>query len=173
MGYETYTPLFHEICQKVNNAKDKSAKIIVLRQYRTAALEMFMKAALCPEVEWLLPEGDVPFIPNEAPEGTEHTLLSQAMAKVHNYVSLNRDKLKLPPVVGNADLNKVKREMMFIQLLEGLHEKEALLLIDAKNKVINKKYKGLNAATVCEAYEWNSNFEPQGAAGGSSSDWRS
>ena len=88
MGYETYTPLFHEICSKVNNAKDKPAKIKVLRHYRTAALEMFFKAALCPEVEWMLPDGDVPFMANEAPEGTEHTLLSQAMSKVHNYVRL-------------------------------------------------------------------------------------
>ena len=122
MGYETYTPLFHEICTKVNNAKDKGAKIVVLRQYRTKALEMFMKAALCPEIEWMLPAGDVPFIPNEAPEGTEHTLLSQSMNKVHNYVQLNRDKLNLDPVVGNPDLNRMKREMMFIQLLEGLHK---------------------------------------------------
>ena len=105
MSYETYTPLFHEICTKVNNAKDKPAKIKVLQKYRTKALEMFMKAALCPQIEWMLPEGDVPFIPNEAPEGTEHTLLSQAMAKVHNYVMLNRDNLKMAPVIGNPDLN--------------------------------------------------------------------
>ena len=32
MAYETYTPLFHEICTKVNNAKDKGAKIKVLTQ---------------------------------------------------------------------------------------------------------------------------------------------
>ena len=171
MAYETYTPLFSEICTKVNNAKDKGAKIKVLREHRTKALEQFMKAALCPEIEWLLPGGDVPFMANDAPEGTEHTLLSQSMAKVHNYVQLNRDKLKMPPVIGNADLNKTKREMMFIQLLEGLHENEALLLIDAKNKVINKKYKGLNAATVCEAYEWNPDFEPMEAAD-SKGDWR-
>ena len=173
MPYETYTPLFHEICLKVNNAKDKPAKIKVLQKYRTKALEMFMKAALCPEVEWMLPAGDVPFIPNEAPEGTEHTLLAQAMNKVHNYVRLNRDKLDMPPVVGNKDLNRMKREMMFIQLLEGLHEKEALLLIDAKNKAINKKYKGLNATTVCEAYGWNDNFEPlQAAPAKDNRDWR-
>ena len=172
MAYETYTPLFSEICKKVNNAKDKGAKIKVLREHRTKALEQFMKAALCPEIEWMLPAGDVPFMANDAPEGTDHGLLSQHMSKMHNYVQLNRDKLKMPPVIGNADINKVKREMMFIQLLEGLHEKEALLLIDAKNKVINKKYKGLNAATVCEAYEWNSNFEPLEAEP-SNSDWRS
>ena len=128
MPYETYTPLFHEICTKVNNAKDKPAKIKVLRQYRTAALEMFFKSALCPEVEWMLPEGDVPFIPNEAPEGTEHTLLSASMNKVHNYVRLNRNKRNLEPVVGNPDLNSMKREMMFIQLLEGLQRFEPTLL---------------------------------------------
>ena len=173
MPYETYTPLFHEICTLVNNAKDKPAKIKVLQKYRTKALEQFMKAALCPEIEWMLPAGDVPFIPNEAPEGTEHTLLSQSMSKVHNYVRLNRNKLNLEPVVGNPDLNRTKREMMFIQLLEGLHKNEALLLIDAKNKVINKKYKGLNATTVCEAFGWNENFEPMNAASGRDGrDWR-
>ena len=172
MAYETYTPLFSEICKKVNNAKDKGAKIKVLREHRTKALEQFMKAALCPEIEWLLPAGDVPFMANDAPEGTDHGLLSQHMSKMHNYVQLNRDKLKMDPVIGNPDLNKTKREMMFIQMLEGLHESEAHLLIDAKNKNINKKYKGLNAATVCEAYEWNSNFEPLEAEK-SNSDWRS
>ena len=77
-------------------------------------------------------------------------------------------------MVGNPDLNTMKREMMFIQLLEGLHEKEALLLIDAKNGAINKKYKGLNATTVCEAFGWNENFEPLNAAPTKSSggDWR-
>ena len=173
MAYETYTPLFSEICKKVNNAKDKGAKIKVLREHRTKALEQFMKAALCPEIEWMLPAGDVPFMANDAPEGTDHGLLSQHMSKMHNYVQLNRDKLKMDPVIGNPDLNKTKREMMFIQMLEGLHESEAYLLIDAKNKNINKKYKGLNAATVCEAFEWNANFEPLEAEKEGSSDWRS
>ena len=173
MAYETYTPLFSEICTKVNNAKDKPAKIKVLQKYQTKAFEMFMKSALCPEIEWMLPEGDVPFMANDAPEGTEHTLLSQSMSKVHNYVKLNRNKLNMAPVVGNPDLNTMKREMMFIQLLEGLHKNEALLLIDAKNKVINKKYKGLNATTVCEAYGWNPNFEPMDADRGKDNrDWR-
>ena len=95
------------------------------------------------------------------------------MNKVHNYVRLNRDTLALPPVVGNPELNRMKREMMFIQLLEGLHKNEALLLIDAKNKVINRKYKGLNATTVCEAYGWNENFEPkEGQTASHNRDWR-
>ena len=160
MAYETYTPLFSEICLKVNNAKDKPAKIKVLQKYRTPAFEMFLKSALDPRIEWLLPEGDVPFIENDAPEGTEHTRLSQAMLKGHNFVKLNREHLKMPDVIGNASLNRSKREMMFIQVLEGLHKNEAWLLIYAKDKQINKKYKGLNAKTVQEAYGWGPHFEP-------------
>ncbi|SVC76250.1 uncharacterized protein METZ01_LOCUS329104, partial [marine metagenome] len=69
---ETYAPLFHEIFTKVNNAKDKPKKVAVLRQYRTEALENFLMAAFNPSITWLLPEGNVPYIPNEAPDGTEH-----------------------------------------------------------------------------------------------------
>jgi len=159
---ETYTPLFSEICTKVNNAKDKPAKIKVLQHYRTPALEMFLKGALDPAVEWLLPEGDVPFMPNEAPDGTEHTRLSGEMNNMHNYVKLHRDRVGLDPVFGNPSLNTARREMMFIQLLEGLHQDEANLLIIAKDKKLSRKYKGLTANAVQEAYGWTDNFEPKG-----------
>ena len=51
MPERTYEPSFEEICTKVNNAKDKPAKIRVLREYRTESLEMFLKGALDPNVE--------------------------------------------------------------------------------------------------------------------------
>ena len=62
---ETYTPLFHEIFTKVNNAKDKPKKIAVLQKYRSEALENFLMAAFNPQITWLLPEGDVPYIEND------------------------------------------------------------------------------------------------------------
>jgi len=160
MPAETYTPLFSEICTKINNAKDKPKKIEILRQYRTPQFEMFLKAALDPNVEWLLPEGDVPFIPNEAPDGTEHTRLSQQMNICYNFVKLHRDKYNLPPVVGNPRINGPRREMLFIQMLEGLHQDEANLIIMAKDKKVSKAFKGLTAKAVQEAYGWSENFEP-------------
>ena len=163
MPEETYVPLFSEICTKINNAKDKPKKIGVLRHYRTPAFEMFLKAALDPNIEWLLPVGDVPFMANDAPEGTEHTRLSREMLKCHNYVKMNRNRVDLAPVVGNPNLNRAQREMMFIQMLEGLHSDEAELVILAKNKDLNKTYKGLTASAVCEAYGWTEHFEPLGA----------
>jgi hypothetical protein len=156
---ETYTPLYSEICTKVNNAKDKPKKIAVLRKYRTPQLEMFLKAALDPNIEWMVPDGDVPFIPNEAPDGTEHTRLSNEMRNCHNYVKMNRDYLNMPTVVGNPDLNTARREMMFIQLLEGLHQDEANLLVVAKDKNLSKKYKGLTSSAVQEAFGWDEYFQ--------------
>jgi hypothetical protein len=43
-----------------------------------------------------------------------------------------------------------RKETMFIQMLEGLHQEEAELLIGVKEKSLNKKYKGLTAALVKE-----------------------
>ena len=153
---ETYSPLFHEIFTKVNNAKDKPKKVAVLRQYRTEALENFLMAAFNPSITWLLPEGNVPYIPNEAPDGTEHTRLSHEARKLYNYVQ--REGTPQGSFLGNPDINSAKREMMFIQLLEGLSAGEAEDLCLAKEQSLNKKYKGLNANVVREAFGWNADF---------------
>ena len=159
---DNYALSYHEILTKVNNAKDKPKKIEVLRQNRSAPFEMFLKAALDPNIEWLLPSGDVPFMANDAPAGTQHTRLSREISKCHNYVKMNRNHANLAPVIGNPNLNRAQREMMFIQMLEGLHSAEAELIILAKNKDLSKTYKGLTANAVCEAYGWTEHFEPAG-----------
>ena len=155
---ETFTPLFHEIFTKVNNAKDKPKKVAVLKHYRSPALEYFLMAAFNPKITWLLPEGIVPYMPNEAPDGTEHTRLSYEGMKLFHYVQKEGDAAAGYPLVGNPDINNPKREMMFIQLLEGLSAGEAECLCLAKDQCLNKKYKGLNANVVQEAFGWNRNF---------------
>ena len=153
---DTFSPLFHEIFTKVNNTKDKPKKVAVLREYRTEALENFLMAAFNPSITWLLPEGMVPYIPNEAPDGTEHTRLSSEAVKLFHYVQ--REGTPQGSFQGNADINSAKREMMFIQLLEGLSAGEAEDLCLAKDQSLNKKYKGLNANVVREAFGWNADF---------------
>jgi len=159
--YEPYTPLFHEIFTKVNNAKDKAKKVAVLRKYDSPNFRAFLMVAFNPDIEWLLPEGDVPYIENDAPEGTEHSLLSVESRTIHNYVKrkVNNPIAGTPEwVFGNAALNDMKRETMFIQLLEGLHASEAKVLCLAKDRVLHRKYKGLNANTVQQAFGWDENF---------------
>ena len=156
MAYETFVPLFHEIFTKVNNAKDKTKKMEVLRKYQTPALEQFLKAAFDPNIEWMLPEGDVPYIKNDAPDGTDHTRLSSEAIKLYHFVKLHRSSAE--DVLGDARIQPFKREQMFIQLLESLSEGEAECVILAKNKNLNRKYKGLNSNTVRDAFGWNETF---------------
>ena len=69
------TTLFSEIFTQVNNAKDKPKKVEILRQYDNQPLRQLLKGAFDPKIEWDLPDGDPPFIANQAPLGTEHALL--------------------------------------------------------------------------------------------------
>ena len=153
---ETYRPLLHEMFTKINNKKDRPATIKILRHYDTNGLRMVLKAAFDPKIVWLVPEGDVPYISNDAPEGTEHTRLEQQARTLQNYVGVKQDNGAVNPAA--PQINSMKREMLFIQLLEGLSAGEAEVLISVKNKTLNKTYKGLNASTVKAAFNWNDDY---------------
>ena len=143
----TYNLSFHEILTKVNNAKDKPKKIEVLKKYDTNELRMFVKGAFDEKLEWLLPEGKPPYTVNEAPVGTEHTWLKQEVKRMFHFLR-----------GGNPQLSQMKRDNMFIQMLEGLSAEEAELLVWAKDGELNKHYKGLTANLVKEAFGWNDDF---------------
>ena len=96
-------------------------------------------------------------MPNEAPDGTEHTILDREALKFHNYVQLERNPPDAP-IVGNPNINTMRREMMFVQLLEGLSQGEAQCVCMAKERTLSKKYKGLTAKMIQEAFGWDENF---------------
>ena len=85
---------------------------------------------------------------NDAPEGTEHTLLQKEVRRLYHFIK-----------GGNPALNQNKREMMFVQMLEGLHKDEAELLIAAKDKTLHRKYKGLSDNVVKEAFDWDDDYK--------------
>ena len=82
MPEQTYTPLFSEILDKVSKAKTKDKKIEILRKNKTDALKMLLKAAFDPKIVWCFPEGEVPYTPNDTPEGTNHTVLAMEAKKL-------------------------------------------------------------------------------------------
>ena len=139
--------LYSEIAMKVNNAKDKPRKLKVLRDNNSVPLRQVLKAAFDPKIQWALPKGDVPYTVNDAPLGTEHTVLSQQAKRLYLFIK-----------GGDNTLKQNKRELLFVQMLEGLSAEEAEFLVAVVNKKINTKYKGFTANLVKEAFNWDDNF---------------
>tara|TARA_E500000178_G_scaffold299881_1_gene307813 strand:- start:2627 stop:3085 length:459 start_codon:yes stop_codon:yes gene_type:complete len=144
---DTYTPLLSEVLKKVHNAKTKDKKVSILQQYDCEPLRMVIKSSFDPNIKWVMPEGNVPYNPNEAEAGTEHTVLRKEARKLYRFIE-----------GGDATIPQFKKEDMFIQMLEGLHSSEAELIINAKDKKLHQVYKGLSAAVVKEAFDWNDNY---------------
>ncbi len=121
--------LMHEVLQKVSNAKTKAQKVKLLEGYNTPALRAILIANFDESVISMLPDGEVPYKKNEAPEGTEHTLLAQEYRKLYLFFK------------GGANISQTRRETLFIQLLEGLHQGEAEVLCLVKDRKIGKRWK--------------------------------
>ena len=147
MAVKTYTPLLSEVLDKVHKAKTKSQKIKLLQENDSEALRMIIKSSFDPKIKWVLPEGAVPYKPNDAPDGTEHTLLSQEAKRLYHFIQ-------------GADnvTPRAQKENMYIQMLEGLHRDEAEVLVYAKDKILHQKYKGLSHEVVKTAFGWNSDY---------------
>ena len=140
-------PLMSEIATKINNAKDKPRKLKILKENDSVALRQVLKGAFDPKIEWLLPKGDVPYTVNDAPIGTDHTLLTQEARRLYLFTK-----------GGDSTISQNKRETIFIQLLEGLSAGEADFLVTVVNKKVNNKYKGFTANLVKDAFHWDDNF---------------
>ena len=138
--------LISEILRKVSNAKTKKEKVDLLRKHNTPALRQLLIINFDDSIVSMMPEGDVPYTPNDAPLGTDHTRLEQEYRGLYRFFKGGNDKLP-----------SLRRESLFVQLLEGLSAEEAELLVLAKDGRINDKYKRLTKAVVSEAFpsiEW-------------------
>ena len=142
------TLLYSEILDKVHKAKTKDQKVLILKQNNSEGLRMVLKSSFDPKIKWSIPEGEVPYRANDVPAGTEHTVLAMECKKLWHFIK-GADK----------GTPQHKKENMFIQMLEGLHESEAKLLIAAKDKRIHQVYKGLSTNVVKEAFDWNDDYK--------------
>ena len=137
--------LLTEILQKVSSAKTKKEKVELLQEYNSQGLRSLLIINFDDSLEFLLPEGEVPFTPNDAPAGTEHTRLTQEYRGLYRFFK-----------GGDSSIKGMRREQLFVQLLEGLHADEANMLVSACNKDLQSKYR-ITKAVVAEAFpsiEW-------------------
>tara|TARA_R100000008_G_scaffold61859_1_gene39126 strand:- start:271 stop:738 length:468 start_codon:yes stop_codon:yes gene_type:complete len=138
--------LISEILRKVSNAKTKAEKIKLLQKHNSAALRQILIINFDDSVVSIMPEGDVPYTPNEAPVGTDHSRLEHEYRGLYRFFKGGDNRLK-----------NLKREQMFVQLLEGLSAEEAELIVLVKDGKLTSKYKRITKAVVSEAFpqiEW-------------------
>ena len=138
-------PFQSEILELVSKQRTRAKKIDILREYRNDALVSILIWNFDDSVASALPEGNVPYKPNEAPAGTEHTSLRQEVRHFYNFIQ-----------GGNPSLSKTRRENIFIQILETLHPDEAKLMVFVKDKRLEEFF-NLSLEVVQEAYpdiEW-------------------
>ena len=133
-------PFMSEILEVVHKQRSKAKKVEVLKHYRDDALTALLIWNFDPSVVSALPDGAVPYTPNEVPEGTDHTSLRREWKNLYHFIR-----------GGNDGLNGLRRESMFVQMLEGLHPREADLVCLVKHKRLTDKYK-ITFEQVKEAY---------------------
>ena len=133
-------PFIHEILDLVEEQKTKPKKVEILQRYRDDSLTAILIWNFDDRVVSAVPEGEVPYKENEVPIGTDHTSLRREWKNLYHFIK-----------GGNDELSGLRRETMFIQMLEGLHPEEAKIICLVKDKNLTEKYK-LTQALVAEAY---------------------
>ena len=123
-------PFVHEVLDLMNSQRTKAKKIEVLKEYEDPALKAILIWNFDPTAISVLPEGPVPYKENEVPVGTDHTSLRREWKNLYHFVK-----------GGNDSLSALRRESMFIQMLEGLHPEEAKIICLVKDKDLESAYK--------------------------------
>ena len=132
--------MLHEILELVSKQRSRAKKVEILQKYEDLSLKTLFIWNFDDTVISVVPEGEVPYKENEVPIGTDHTSLRREYKHLYNFVK-----------GGNDGLSSLRRETMFIQMLEGLHPEEAKILCLVKDKRLQTKYK-LTYDVVAEAY---------------------
>ena len=133
-------PFLNEILDYVESQRTKAKKVQALQEYRDDSLTAILIWNFDDRVQSAIPEGQVPYKENEVPVGTDHTSLRREWKNLYHFIK-----------GGNDELSSLRRETMFIQMLEGLHPEEAKIICLVKDKNLTEKYK-LTRELVAEAF---------------------
>ncbi len=159
-------PFVFEILDAASSQKSKAKKVEALRKYEHPSVKMIFIWNFDSSVISLLPPGEVPYGETNAQTTFAGTLSDNLIKEAQGgesatgqdldgrgKTSLRREYQNLYHYVkgGNDKLTTTRREMMFINLLEGLHPRESEILILTKDKKLTDKYK-ISLDVVKEAY---------------------
>lgn len=127
------TKLIYEIFDEVN----KDISLLGTKYATNAAVRLVLEHAYLPEKKFILPDGDPPYKVSPHPLGMAETTLAHEAKKLY--------------VFCRADLKPIKREALFIELLENLDKEDAKVLLAVKEQKLSKLYKKITKAAVIKA----------------------
>tara|TARA_B100000427_G_scaffold29567_1_gene21641 strand:- start:547 stop:1065 length:519 start_codon:yes stop_codon:yes gene_type:complete len=165
-------PFIHEVLELASKQRSKAKKVEALQAYEHDSIKSVLIWNFNETVISLLPEGPVPY-----GDGEDQQLLNGSLSENlareaaggetatrqdlqgQGRTSLRREWTKLYHFVkgGNDKLPGMRRESMFITLLQQLHPREAEILVLVKDKILTDKY-NITKEIVAEAYpdiEWS------------------
>ena len=122
-------PFMNEILELVTEQKTDAKKVAILKEYECDILKSLFIWNFDDSIISLLPEGKVLYKPNENPLGTDHSSLRREQRNLYMFVK-----------GGNDALSTIRRETIFIQMLEGLHPKEADIIVAVKDGDLEDMY---------------------------------
>ena len=163
-------PFTFEVFSVVSKQRSNAKKVEALQKFEHDSLKAIFIWNFDDSVISLLPPGEVPYSSLEEEQNTTGTLTTrinqQSDTMRHNqttnanqgHTTLRREWTKLYNFIkgGNDSLNGLRRETMFIQILQGLHPLDAEILCLTKDKKLQSKYR-ISRENVEEAYpdiEW-------------------
>lgn len=159
-------PFVFEILELASKQRSIAKKVETLKTYSHPSLKSIFIWNFDETIVSLLPEGEVPYAEAEDQSVYSGTLSENLKKEAYGgesatgqdldgrgRTSLRNEYVNLYHYIrgGNNSLTTIRRETMFINLLQGLHPKEAEILILVKDKKLTDKYK-ISFDCVKQAY---------------------
>jgi hypothetical protein len=133
--------LVSEVLEQVAKAETRKEKLEILRKNNSLELRDVLKGAFDESIEFILPKGK-PDIDEKEKKKYDKTHLVHETKKFRYFVK-----------GGPGDqVNALRRERMFIDMLYRIDTREAELICLMKDKELEGVYKGLNKKLVSEAF---------------------
>ena len=162
-------PFVFEVLDLVSKQRSKAKKIEVLKKYEHISLKATLIWNFDESIISMLPEGEVPYSGFEdqaSSNGTLSTKITEEVRRMHEmdsfsmgssdkngHTTIRREFKNFYHFIkgGNDAMSGVRRETMFINILEGLHPLEAEIVCLCKDKKLSDRYK-ITKEIVSEAY---------------------
>lgn len=131
--------LISDILIGQSKIQSKVDKIAYLQKMNSAPLRDILRINFDDDVISTLPPGAPPYKKDDMPDGMNHSTLQNQFRKFKYFFKGTY-----------TNMNPIKRERMFLEILEAIHPDDAQVFIDAKDK--NLKYKGLTKKLVMDSF---------------------